>query len=99
LIPARSLAAVAGEMQPRKRGYGDAVADDWRVAFTLRAEDPGRIAQSLQGLHERALEHDAAERLSGRVAVSRDGDQLFLYADSEPAARDARDVVSALLDG
>jgi hypothetical protein len=74
------------------------VADDWRVAFTLRAEDPGRIAHSLQGLHERALEHDAAERLSGRVAVSRDGEHLFLYADSESAARDAREVVSALLD-
>ena len=74
------------------------MAEDWRVAFTLRPEAPGRIAQALQGLHERALEHDAAERLGGRIAVSRDDEHLFLYADSEPAAREARTVVSALLD-
>lgn len=80
-----------------RRGYGDDVAEDWRVAFTLRPEEPGRIADALQGLHERALEHDAAERLGGRIAVSRDDEHLFLYADSEPAAREARDVVSELL--
>jgi hypothetical protein len=74
------------------------VAEDWRVAFTLRPEEHGRLAETLQGLHERALERDAAERLRERVAVSREGEQLFLYADSEPAAREARDVVSALLD-
>ncbi len=79
------------------RGYGADVAEDWRVAFTLRPEEHGLIAEALQGLHERALENDAAERLGGRVAVSRDDEQLFLYADSEAAAREARDVVSALL--
>ena len=74
------------------------MAEDWRVAFTLRPEEPGRIAEALQGLHERALERDAAERLGGRVALSRDGDHLFLYADSESAAHEARDAVTALLD-
>jgi hypothetical protein len=74
------------------------VADDWRVAFALRPERRGLISEALQGHHERALERDAAERLGGRIAVSGDADNLFLYADSEPAAREARDVVSALLD-
>jgi hypothetical protein len=74
------------------------VADDWRVAFTLRPDKPGRVAEALQGLHERSLERDAADRLGGRVAVSGDSDHLFLYADSEQTAREAREVVAALLD-
>jgi hypothetical protein len=80
-----------------RRGYGDGVAEDWRVAFTLRPEEHGLIAGALQGLHERAVEHDAAQRLGDRIAVSRDDEHLFLYADSEAAAREARTVVSELL--
>ena len=81
----------------QRRGYGARVAEDWRVAFTLRPDEPGRIAEALQGRHERALQQDAEERLGSRIAVSGDSEHLFLYANSESAAREARDVVSALL--
>ena len=35
------------------------------------------------------------EKLGGRVAVSRDGAQVFLYADTEDLARDADGIVRA----
>ena len=44
------------------------------------------------------LEHDVLERLAGRVVVSRDGPELFLYAQIESDLRDAEKVVRSLLE-
>lgn len=44
------------------------------------------------------LEHDVLERLAGRIVVSRDGPELFLYAETETALREAERVVRSLLE-
>jgi hypothetical protein len=73
------------------------MAEDWRVTIGTRADDDGVVARALESLHERKLERDARDRLGGRVAVSRDDEHIYLYADSEAAAREAAGIVSELL--
>ena len=69
--------------------------DDWRVTATLHDQaGTGRATQSV-------LDHEAADdvrrQLGHRVAVSADGDRLFLYAGSEVAAREADMIVRGVL--
>jgi hypothetical protein len=69
--------------------------DDWRVTATLHDQaGSGHAAQSV-------LDHEAAgdvrRQLGHRVAVSADGDRLFLYAGSEDAAREADMIVRGVL--
>jgi hypothetical protein len=71
------------------------VAEDWRVTFDLT--DEGGFGGVLQWLHELEVERAARRRLGDRVAVSGDSRTVFLYADTEVAAREAEQVVSALL--
>jgi len=60
------------------------MADDWRVTITLQeAEHANRI---LRALHEREVRQELCDELGGRVAVSSNGPDLFLYADSRRAA-------------
>jgi hypothetical protein len=69
--------------------------EEWRVEVELDDEQQGH------GLGERLRSHDlddeARERLGSRVPVTRDGPRLFLYAASEPQAREAERVVRDLL--
>jgi hypothetical protein len=71
------------------------VAEDWRI--TIDFDDEGDGTQLVEWLAARRFESDELERLGGRVAVSRDGPRVFLYADTEELARDADGVVRALL--
>jgi hypothetical protein len=71
------------------------VAEDWRVTVKLR--ETAQAGRALTALHEHQVGDDVRERLGGRVAVSDDGDTLFLYADTEAAAREAESVVTAAL--
>lgn len=71
------------------------MAEDWRVTFDLR--DEGGFGGVLQWLHELEVERAARRRLGDRVAVSGDSRTVFLYAETEAAAREAEQVVSALL--
>src|SRR5436305_174020 len=66
-----------------------AAAEDWRVR--VRLEEGG--GWSHDGLGARSLGEDVSAALGDRVAVSRDGDELFLYAATEEAARAAEKVV------
>jgi hypothetical protein len=60
------------------------MAEDWRVTITLpEEENAGRI---LRALHEREVRDELRDELGGRVAVSSDGPNLFLYADTRRAA-------------
>src|SRR5919199_1264529 len=72
------------------------MADDWRVTVELD-EDEGGLAL-VRWLEEVELASDVRERLGDRVAVSRDGSHVFLYADTEAAAEEGEAVVRSLLD-
>jgi hypothetical protein len=65
--------------------------EDWRVRVVL--EGDGDPSWSHDRLAASSLEDDVGAALGSRVAVSRDGDELFLYADTEEAARAAERVV------
>jgi hypothetical protein len=71
------------------------VAEDWRI--TVDFDDEGDGTELVEWLAARRFESDELERLGGRVAVSRDGPRVFLYADTEELARDADGIVRALL--
>jgi hypothetical protein len=67
------------------------VADDWRVTIALSdAEDARRV---LGDLHEREV-HD---EIGSRVAVSSDGPNLFLYADTRRAAEAGERALAGVL--
>ena len=72
------------------------------------AQDDWRIRIDVEDVHERLLERlgvelddearELARELEGRrLAVSRDGDEIFVYASSRPEAERAQQVVEAEL--
>src|SRR5919202_3230138 len=71
------------------------MAEDWRVTVTLEADSP--VESTLEWLRAHEVEDDVHERLGNRVAVSGDENHVFLYADTEAAAREAERVVRELL--
>jgi hypothetical protein len=71
------------------------VAEDWRITIDFDDEDNG--TQLVEWLAARRFESDERDSFGGRVAVSRDGPVVFLYADTEELARDADGIVRALL--
>jgi hypothetical protein len=60
------------------------MADDWRVTITL--SDRERMTEVLRALHEREVHGELRDELGSRVAVSHDGPNIFLYADTRRAA-------------
>jgi hypothetical protein len=71
------------------------VAEDWRVIVKLQEEG---LAERVAGyLHEQEVEADVRRRLGQRVAVSAGDSTVFLYADTESAAREADRVVHRVL--
>jgi hypothetical protein len=70
------------------------MADDFRVTVLL---DDGSGEELGGRLSEHQLEDEAKARLGAAVAVSADGPNVFLYADSLDAAQSARDVVADVL--
>ena len=72
------------------------MAEDWRVHARLGEQDHAvALTERLEAME---LERESLERLGGRIVVSRDGQDVFLYADTEPAAREAEGVVRSLLE-
>jgi hypothetical protein len=72
------------------------MAEDWRVHTRLGEQD--HAVDLVERLEAMDLEHDVMERLGARIVVSRDGPDVFLYADTEDAAREAERVVRSLLE-
>jgi hypothetical protein len=68
--------------------------EDWRVEVNLDDEKHGYDLG--ERLRSQDLDEDARARLGDRVYVSRNGPRLFLYAGSEPQAREAEAVVRDL---
>ena len=71
------------------------MAEDWRVTGTLRED--GSLPRVLRALHEHEVEAEVRERLGARVAVSSEGRRIFLYADTQDAARRAESVLGEVL--
>lgn len=72
------------------------MAEDWRVHARLGEEDKAvQVAERLEAIE---LEQDVHERLGGRIVVSRDGPEIFLYAETEPSAREAERLMRSLLE-
>lgn len=73
------------------------MADDWRITVELVEEADG--SSLVYGLERTELPHDRRARLGDRVVVSSDGEgTVFLYADTEEAAREANALVRETLD-
>jgi hypothetical protein len=69
--------------------------DDWRVEITLDDERHGYDLG--ERLRARDLDDEVRERLGERVYVSRNGPQLFIYAQTEEQAREAESVLRSLV--
>ncbi len=72
------------------------MSDDWRVHAELESEiGAGHL---LKGMHEREIAHEVQDHLSGRLPVSADGHDVFVYtadrAQAEAAAAAVADVLS-----
>jgi hypothetical protein len=65
--------------------------DEFRVQVELR--EPSRLLDALKAME---VEGDVHRRMP-RVAVTHEGDHVFLYADSLPAAEQARDTVQGTM--
>jgi hypothetical protein len=71
------------------------MAEEWRVEVELGDEQHHlTLGERLRSLD---LDDDARKRLGDRVIVTRDGAHLFLYAGTEPAAREAERVARELV--
>jgi hypothetical protein len=72
------------------------VSDDWRLRIHL--PEPGRGRLLAENLAAGELEHELAQALADRAAVSHDEDDVFVYAatrqDAERATELARSVAS-----
>ena len=72
------------------------MADDWRIHITVKGESDGlldRLGNTLGG-EAGELAEELEQR---RLAVSRDGDELFIYAASPSEAARAGEIVDAVL--
>ncbi len=71
------------------------MSDDWRVTATFHEDGAARV---LERLHEHVVEKDARKLLGSHVAVSVDGDNVFLYVDTRESASEAERIVREILE-
>ncbi len=72
--------------------------DDWRIRVELESEHAGGFLEGL-GLDLGSRARELARELKAeRLAVSRDGDTIFVYASSRLQAEQARKVIEAELE-
>ncbi len=71
------------------------MADDWRVTVNLPGEENAR--ELAEWLHTLEVDRAMRTKLGGRIAVSRDEDVIFLYADDEAPAREVALMIQAQL--
>src|SRR5215467_6922419 len=68
--------------------------DDWRIEVDF--DDSSHIKQLAERLDASELEHELSSAFHDRVIVSREEDEVFLYAGDREQAGAARDLVLAL---
>jgi len=70
-------------------------SNDWRVTVSLT--DPAQVEQARRSFSTHEADEDARRRLGRSIAVGAGDSQIFLYAGTEVAARDAERVAREIL--
>ncbi len=70
------------------------MADEYRVEVDIHESVHGKLSERLRSLD---LDDEVAERLGDRVIVTRDGEKLYVYAQTATAAAEAERVVGDVL--
>jgi len=70
------------------------MSDDWRLRIELR--ERRRAFELARALEAAELEHDLATGFPERVALSRDGSEVFCYASSREQAERARGLIEQI---
>jgi len=73
------------------------VADDWRIRIEVEETHVGGLLDRLGADLDEEARELARELEKRRLAVSRDGDEIFVYASSRPEAERAHGVIEAQL--
>ena len=68
---------------------------DWRVTISLTGQ--AHVEQARQSISEQEVEQDVKQRLGRNIVVGAGDSQIFLYAGTENAARDAERVARDVL--
>jgi hypothetical protein len=72
--------------------------DDWRIRIEVEEEHAAGLLERLSGELGSEARELAEELKERRLAVSRDGDTVFVYADTRTEAEQAYKVIEAELD-
>jgi hypothetical protein len=70
-------------------------SNDWRVTISLT--DPAHLDRAKRSFSEQEVEEDVRRRLGRSIAVGAGDAQIFLYAGTEVAAREAEQVSREVL--
>ena len=70
-------------------------SDDWRV--TISVSDQAQTGQAQRSFSLRQVEEDVRRQVGRSIAVGADDRQIFLYAGTETAARDAERIARDVL--
>ncbi len=70
------------------------MSDDWRVRVSLR--ELGHAERLSERLSATELEHDLEHEFKHRIGVSRDGDEVFCYADTREQAERVQQLIQTL---
>lgn len=70
-------------------------SDDWRVTFSVSGQEHAGPARPPAWMHE--VEEDIRRQVGRSVAVGAGDEQIFLYAGTEAAARDAERIARGVL--
>ena len=70
-------------------------SDDWRV--TISVSDQAQTGQAQRSFSLRPVEEDIRRQVGRTIAVGADDRQIFLYAGTETAARDAERIARDVL--
>jgi hypothetical protein len=68
--------------------------NDWRLRVALHEQ--GRAHKLIERLEASELEHDLESSFDDRIAISRDGEEVFCYAGSREQAERAETLIRAL---
>jgi hypothetical protein len=72
------------------------MSEDWRLRVDLH--EPGHALELTQHMEATELEHDLKTEFENRVAVSRDGAEVFCYADTREQAERVTELIGELAE-